>query len=179
MYQLKKLSSLCTLLVTTVIGVSANPALANEDCAQVEDARERLACFDRKYPRDPNKPNVVPGIQQSAPVSRTQPQPIATPSQQPEAEVAAEPAEDRRGFRSGGMLDSRDEVDFTTTIAAIRARDQQKMVFRLDNDQIWMQSSPRALPFKVGDTVTVKSGTIGGYIMRNEGGTATRVERIK
>ena len=148
------------------------------DCAQVENARERLACFDRKYPRDPNKPNVVPGIQSSAPVSRSAPTPV-----QPQATIQtpSQPAQtqDNAGFRTGGMLDFKEEVNFTTTIEAIRSRDQQKMVFRLANGQIWGQSSPRNLPFKVGDEVTVKSGTIGGYIMRNDGGTSTRVERLK
>ena len=30
-----------------------------------------------------------------------------------------------------------------------------------------MQSTPRTLPFKSGDKVTIKSGRIGGYIMRS------------
>jgi hypothetical protein len=53
------------------------------------------------------------------------------------------------------------------------------MVFRLENGQIWMQSSPRNLPFAVGNKVAIKSGRIGGYIMRSESGTSTRVKIIE
>ena len=104
--------------------------------------------------------------------------PTQAPTPTPSPEAVTETTDDV-GFRRGGLLDYKEDVDITTTIAAIRSRDQQKMVFRLANDQIWMQSSPRNLPFNVGDEVTIKSGTIGGYIMRNKGGTSTRVERIK
>ncbi|MEM7101348.1 MAG: hypothetical protein AAF541_24060 [Pseudomonadota bacterium] len=165
-----------------VFSTASSSVLAQEaiDCAQVENARERLACFDRKYPRDPEKPNVVPGIQSSTPRSRL---PTETPSQQtPQSEVAApapQPEEDRRGFPSGGLLDDTEDVNINSTIAAVRDREKQKMVFRLENGQIWMQSSPRALPINVGDKITIKSGTIGGYIMSVEGGVSTRVQRIK
>ena len=156
---------------------------ADLDCAQIEDARERLACFDQKYPRDPDKPNVVPGtrIESSAPRPRAAQQ--STDDRQapyePQAERREEPAEDRRGFPSGGLLDARDDVNISSTIAAVRFRDKQKMVFRLENGQIWMQSSPRDLPIRVGDAVTIKSGTIGGYILSVDGGVSTRVQRIK
>ena len=64
-------------------------------------------------------------------------------------------------------------------IAAVRSGGQQRMVFRLANDQIWMQSSPRDLPFSVGDNVNIKNARMGGYIMRSESGTSTRVQRIE
>ena len=53
------------------------------------------------------------------------------------------------------------------------------MVFRLANEQIWMQSSPRRLPIHKGDEVTISPGTVGGFIMRTERGVATRVQRIE
>ena len=77
------------------------------------------------------------------------------------------------------MLDWKAKVDFTSTLKAVRVGDQQKMVFLLANDEVWLQNSPRQLPFEKGDEVRIKSGTIGGYIMRNTNGTSTRVRRIK
>jgi hypothetical protein len=35
------------------------------------------------------------------------------------------------------------------------------------------------LPFKAGDKVTIKSGRIGGYIMRSASGTSSRVKLIE
>jgi hypothetical protein len=78
----------------------------------------------------------------------------------------------------GGLFND-PKVNLTTAIEAIRRGDKQKMVFRLENDQIWIQTSPRPLPFREGDTVTIKNGFFGGYFMRNERGTSTRVSRIK
>ncbi len=76
------------------------------------------------------------------------------------------------------MLDWQEPTNFTTTIAALRRGDQQRMVFRLENGEIWMQNSPRDLPFKVGDEVTIKSGRLGGHIMRSSRGTSTRIRRV-
>jgi hypothetical protein len=73
----------------------------------------------------------------------------------------------------------RETVEVTATIKEVIDRDRKKMVFLLDNDQIWLQASPRNLPIRQNDRVTIKSGFIGGYILRNEKGTSTRVERIR
>ena len=56
---------------------------------------------------------------------------------------------------------------------------QKKIVFLLSNEEIWLQDSPRDLPIYRGDEVNIKKATLGGYIMRNESGTSTRVSRIK
>ena len=70
-------------------------------------------------------------------------------------------------------------MNLTGTIVAIRRGDKQKMVFLLDNDQIWMQSNPRPLPFHEGDTVSIENATMGGYFMRSTRGMGTRVRRIR
>jgi len=60
-------------------------------------------------------------------------------------------------------------------IAKMSNKNQQRMAFKLDSGDIWVQSSPRNLPFKVGDQITIKSGRLGGFILRNQSGTTTRV----
>jgi hypothetical protein len=97
---------------------------------------------------------------------------------------ALDPAEDApiRGQAKeskGGLFRNQPKIDFTSTIEAIKAESQKKMVFRLANGQIWLQSTPRELPFSEGDVITVKSGKLGGFVLRNEQGTSTRVTRIK
>ena len=78
-----------------------------------------------------------------------------------------------------GLFDWSEGEEFKTEIAAIRAGSNQRMVFRLTNGQIWMQSSPRSLPFKEGDSVVIKTGVIGGYIMRSTSGVSSRVTLVK
>lgn len=95
------------------------------------------------------------------------------------AAPAAPGSVERAPRPSSGIFDADENVDFAATIAALRRGDQQRMVFRLDNGQIWMQNAPRDLPFSEGDRVTVKSARLGGYIMRSAGGTSTRVRRIE
>ena len=72
-----------------------------------------------------------------------------------------------------------EKVSLSSTIRAIRAGEKQKMVFLLDNEQIWMQSSPRSLPFEAGDRITIKNALLGGYYLHSERGTSTRVQRIQ
>ncbi len=161
---------LSTLLL--VLGIAQLSAAEDVDCAQIENARDRLACFDARYPRDPDKPNIIPAPR--APVDQAGP---TAPRR--ELEPARNVNEDPPFRTSQGIFDAPVDVDFTATIAAVRSRDAQRMVFRLDNEQIWMQSTPRRLPIREGDQVTIKSATVGGYIMRTENGTSTRVQRIK
>jgi hypothetical protein len=82
-------------------------------------------------------------------------------------------------LRKTKRMFDRETVEVTATIKEVIDRDRKKMVFLLDNDQIWLQASPRNLPIRQNDRVTIKSGFIGGYILRNEKGTSTRVERIR
>ena len=85
----------------------------------------------------------------------------------------------RNLIRKTKKMFDRDTVQFSAAIKQVINKDRKKMVYLLDNDQIWLQSSPRNLPIHEGDTVTIKSGFMGGYILRNDKGTSTRVERIR
>ena len=174
------------------------PSHASEvNCAQIENARARLACFDTQYPRDANKPNVIPRPpapsvqkqpQQSSPSNVAQPTPGPGASQsgassqqtQQSNPQAADQAPIYGGKSSkSGLFGNRVEVDFASKIVGVKAELNKKMVFRLENEQIWVQHSPRELPIKKGQTVTIKSGTIGGYFLHTEDGVSTRVRRIK
>lgn len=171
---------LAVLFFLAAAGVEAQAT----DCTKIENARERLACFDRQYPRsDVSTPlpqittETIPG-----PDARSAPLPAASapasedarPTEQAAPPVAAEPEAGR-----GGLMDLDEAVNLSTTIKSVRRRDQQKMVFRLANDQIWIQDAPRRLPIREGDEVTITNATVGGYMLRTAGGVTTRVHRIK
>ena len=169
---------LTTLLVSTKI-YADQPT----DCSEIADTTERLECFDRAFPK------------QNAGLSNPKSKAIASPSSAESADTVREsdtdmPAQeasaqqaDKKQNKSrlslGGLFDWKSQPEVETEIAAIRAGSKQRMVFRLANGQIWMQSTPRALPFKAGDKVTIKSGRIGGYIMRSASGTSSRVTLIE
>ena len=155
----------------------AAPAVS---CSQIENARERLACFDQQFPRDEGAPSLP----------RITSEPIRTPDRLGQDTPVLEGEYDQPRYRSrtdappspgrpGGIFDQTEELDMTSTIAALRRGDQQRMIYRLENGQIWMQNSPRDLPFKIGDEIRIKNGRIGGYIMSSERGVTTRVRRVQ
>lgn len=151
---------------------------AQENCTLIESARERLACFDRVFPRDED--TVLPEI--TSEVIRapdTLGQEPTVPAQAPDAPQSGPRPKESGGFFDKALFEWKENVEFTATVAAVKAEESKRMVFRLDNDEIWMQASARYVPIKKGDTVTIKSGRIGGYVMRNQNNTSTRVQRIK
>ena len=158
-------------------------------CSQIADPNERLACFDRTFPT--RAPSVSapaasapaadePGPQTDAPLGSTSisPEKSATLSSAPTSTTNASVPREKSLF-SRGRLFSDKTVNISSRLMAIRDKGQQKMVFRLENDQIWMQNSARSLPFHEGDKVSIKSGTMGGYILSNGSGLSTRVRQIK
>lgn len=107
---------LCFALAASLVAEAA------EDCTLIEDAAQRLACYDARQATN---------------------------------------------------------LDLASTIKAVRRPDKQKMVFLLENDQVWLQDSPRPLPIREGQQVTIKSGRLGGHILTAENGASTRVRRVK
>jgi hypothetical protein len=168
-------------LIVSVVG-SINDAFAAEttNCTSIENARERLACFDSVYPSsDAMVP--LPKIQSEVIGERPMPTENAAtggtePGIAPEVE---KPSARERKTTSKGLLDWIEEVEIESKVAAVRRREAQKMVFRLENGEIWMQSTPRDVDIKVGDDVTIKNGKLGGYIMRTSSGASTRVQRLE
>ncbi len=194
--------ALAFLLAFTPLAVFGEAAEGELNCAAIENARERLACYDRAYSDRPMPPPKIRTEVIAPPATLGQPSTAATrQSGTPDSSSSGNEANTtldsridsataptaRRGTaaptseskRSGGMFSRSEKVEFSSTIRTIRDEDDQRMIFLLDNEQIWIQAAPRFIPFKEGDVVTIKSGLIGGFTMRNEKDVTTRVQRIK
>ncbi|MEM7079166.1 MAG: hypothetical protein AAF513_11110 [Pseudomonadota bacterium] len=181
-----KYSIRCCAGVLLILGMVGQPVWANpEDCAKISDPAARLACFDKRYPPADREPTAA---QQPArePVTTPEPVPEVVESAPIRAESGATPAateesrrRDRTMYNSGGLFERRNSMVIEATVKSVLNKNQQKMMFLLDNEQVWMQTSPRNLPIRQGQKVTIKSGTVGGFILATEKGTSTRVRRIK
>lgn len=181
---MKYLIGVClTLCLTT-----SHLAWAEEvrvSCSQIADATERLACFDRTFPSasttDAPQSKPVDAIESRTVIPDSPAQPRAATTEVVEAPaLPAPPAQvDTEGLSKGGMFAAKPKTAISSKLKSVRDADKQKMIFLLENDQIWLQDSPRSLPFSKGQDVTIKSGTIGGYLLSNEEGVSTRVRRIK
>ena len=108
----------------------------------------------------------------------------ATPAAQAVGAETTTDGVDAFGVPRGSLFDDAateafDGERLESTIAAARRAPKQNTLFRLANDQIWIQAAPREVPIRPGDRVTILRGLIGGYVMRNDDGASTRVQRIK
>jgi hypothetical protein len=170
----------CAVLLCAPTALAVDP----EGCAVIENSEERLACYDSTFSvEDPaSAPEESPEVNPVEATGRaviSEETITAPPSGLPGDTASTEPAASKSGEeKQTGWLGD-ELVNFSSTITAILAGDKQKMVFQLENGQVWLQSSPRRLPFKEGDVVTVKNALLGGYFMRSKKGVSTRVQRIR
>ncbi len=154
-----------------------------EDCSQIENTQDRLTCFDEKFPRaesisitvEPKTNTEMIPEPESVAITTTM---VPETEQKTEPDLINETAVEPAKTSFWDLFKKRD-TEFTATVEDILNNDQQKMVFLLSNRQIWLQNTPRNLPIREGDEVTIKNGTVGGYMRRNSAGTSTRVSRIQ
>lgn len=178
--------SILTALISLCAGAAWVSAQAEtvEDCIEIQDRTDRLACFDRVFPRrkTASETPAAEAPKESEPVVVTAPVTPPPESASRPSEPEAERAKRERRFglpELGGLFGERNHESITSRIVAVRARDKQKMVFLLENDQIWIQANPRDVPIEEGELVTVSSTLTGGHMLRTEHGVSTRVNRIR
>ncbi len=152
-----------------------------QPCSKLPTAAERIVCYDRQFPPDQAPATSAGAAEAPASIADVPARPAQSPSV-PATATAPSPtpsSTDQEKSWLRGVFDKPAAVSESSTIKEMHRRDAQNMAFLLDNDQIWLQDSPRNLPFHVGDTVTIANGTFGGYFLTSDNGTKTRVRRIK
>lgn len=161
-----------------------------QECAKLVRTDDRLACFDKLFPSKTDKMIESETVQKKQPsadsrnvtdsstreVAKTTQDKLTRPDK---SKIDGEDERNSLGFSLSKIFNRDPGGDFQSRITELKAGNSQKMVFLLENSQIWLQDSPRTLPFRVGDTVKIKKGLLGGYTMRSKSGTSTRVQRIR
>ena len=161
-----------------------------QECAKLVRTDDRLACFDKLFPSKTDKMIESETVQKKQPsadtrnvrdrstseVTKTTQDELTRPY---ESKIDVEDERNSLGLSLSKIFNRDPGGDFQSRITELKAGNSQKMVFLLENSQIWLQDSPRTLPFRVGDTVKIKKGLLGGYTMRSKSGTSTRVQRIR
>jgi hypothetical protein len=68
----------------------------------------------------------------------------------------------------------------SSTVAAVSMRGDGRQVIRLANGETWVQGEAyETFHANVGDTVTIKHGSLGSFYMYVPSGLATRVTRVR
>lgn len=66
---------------------------------------------------------------------------------------------------------------FSAVVTAVEIR-RDRFVASLDNGQVWAQAETNTrIAIRVGDTVTVRRGALGSYLLSNGQGLSTRIKR--
>lgn len=154
----KSISKLLAILI--FLHASSTHASENE-CTGIKEADEKSQCFDGESKKK------MPPNRSGTPTSN-------------EAISAESPKEEKYiGNRAKSLFDWKGTEPFISKIKKIRSREKQRMVFLLNNDQIWIQIEPRFQPFKEGEQVYIQANFTGGFNMRSESGAFTEIRRIQ
>jgi hypothetical protein len=124
-------------------------------CADIGAVVPRVACYDRLAGREP------------APSGTTQP--AAAPAASPEQSFGLYSAEHPASARP---------VSLTATVIAIGGGGSEHPVITLEGNQVWELDGAEPL-LKSGDTVTIKRGALGSFIMRTAAGRLHRLHRVR
>jgi hypothetical protein len=82
---------------------------------------------------------------------------------------------------ANGAEKTRDKpaFSFTAVIGGLERRGG-RFVATLDNGQVWSQTETNTrIEVRVGDSVTIRRGALGSYLLSNAAGLATRVKRLR
>ena len=132
-----------------------------QDCAEVEDDAQRLACYDTRN----EAPSPVPAEPQASPAPiPTQESQTPEAGPEPGANVVAESVED---FGKDEPIDLNKEY-IEATIVAIRTVGMIEY-FRLDNGQVWREVEDSGLRLKEGRKVTITEGILESFDLKMEG----------
>jgi hypothetical protein len=134
-------------------------------CARQQDSTARLACFDQQIAAR-RAANSASAAAPAKPVPSTPESTVGLDAQQlhklhPDS-VNAVP------------------VIVEAKVVAVIARRPLISAFELDNGQVWEQTeSVDGLWIKPRETVTIREGTMGGFLLKSADGHVARVKRVK
>ena len=165
--------ALLALVSMGAVASDADVIAAIRACANEKSDEKRLACYDEAV-----------GIRQ-APVAAGSAVATVAPAQ------GSTPATPEQGFGYRGEV-AREELDrqeaakspaieeLTAQITAVSFQPYGQFVVTLDNDQVWTQkqTDTKVKP-RIGESVTIKAGTFGSFILVTQSGRSTRVSRVR
>ena len=96
-----------------------------------------------------------------------------------ELSSGAQKSENYLGNKARSLFDWKGTGPLITKIKNIQRQENQRMVFLLENRQIWIQLEPRQQPFKEGELVSITASLLGGFNMESRSGINTLVRRIQ
>jgi hypothetical protein len=147
-------------------------------CSGISSSADRLTCYDKLAGRV-SEPKARPSVAASAPAPAA---PAATAPAAPVAAAPAAPTEEdfgRSKVQKAARSSSPPEIkSVTAKVAGFGRSPNQRTQVTLDNGQIWeYQDDPDPL-LSIGDSVTIKHGTLGSFLLLTPAKHSHRVSRV-
>ena len=160
-------------LATLTVAFAANTGYAHDqaNCRDISNLLARLSCYDESHS----------GAAQSSSATRTNIRASGDTSPMPPASVAS-PSQPQTADSSFGeprpMFSNRDTSTLSAALTKVVKQARSTPRLHLDNEQIWTPTKDRTMSASAGDSVKIKTGTIGGYLMSINDGPWFRVKRV-
>ncbi|MEZ7206097.1 hypothetical protein [Pseudoalteromonas sp. DY56-GL79] len=141
---------------------------ALQACTLIENDFKRLMCYDNVIA---NKP-ITETHSSKAPLSKDK---INTARNEKKAELK----EDGFGLEHKVKAVSEEIEEITAKLVKTTTQGRNKMVFTLDNGQVWRQISSETFFANEGDTLIIERASFGSFLMKKAGSNrTTRVKRV-
>ncbi|HTV78235.1 MAG TPA: hypothetical protein VMF03_08255 [Steroidobacteraceae bacterium] len=186
-----------TVGLLALLGYGCATALAQgtadpmEACSRIGDAGARLACFDQEIQKRHAATDAARVAPTPAPAAAPAPAPAArtqAPATPSPAAASRPPADDTIGLDGKQLSRKRREEGIapaapTLIVAGLRQLDSRpghQYYFELDNGQVWETVDNQGqLLLGAHETVSIRSGILGSFLLKTEAGNSIRVHRIR
>lgn len=150
-------------------------------CRDLSSAAERLDCYDNAVDRSRRRSveaTTAPAVSPSAP-------PGAASGATARGEIAADLSREELFGKSPGEVQrtaekasGNERVDeLTARVTGLRTTGAGKIVVKLDNDQVWLQTDSVNPHISEGDEILIRTALLGSYMMQKVG--SKRSMRVK
>jgi hypothetical protein len=137
-------------------------------CRALTSASSRLACFDRES---------AALSAASSPLVSTTP---AAPASAPGAPQHAELSDTAGATRNTAGTRAADQPNIEAHIIGLSQAAGGRLIFELDNGQVWRQSEPEEdMLAKIGDAATISHGLLGSYWLELRSHRGCKVKRVR
>jgi len=152
---------------------AALAADSTADCAAIESPDERLACFDAAYRSGAESPSATESVpDDSGPAASV----VLPAGAAAGAAQVTTPSEADFGIEK--PKSETEGESLVSGIAAVSRDGYDKLIFELDNGQVWRQTEYKRFPVKAGQVAEIRHGSFGSYKLYIQGKKIwTRVRR--
>ena len=157
-----------------VLAASTGHAHDEANCRDINNLLTRLSCYDESHAGSPTAASAKISEIESRSANQND-------RQLPALNAPPAPRQDAAHSSFGKarqMFGNRDSQVVLASLVQMSKSTKRATRLYLNNDQIWQPTKDRAFTAAVGDSVRIKAGTIGGFVMSINDGSWFRVRRV-